>query len=694
MKKLVSTAIVLFAFLVTQAQEIQWASELINFSTQLDVTSNSAKQLLGEPNAGENESARAWQPSLDIRRENIHVGFSNPIQVKQVTIIENFNPGSVYRVALYDEAGIAYTVYSAEAQPLTETARVFTIALEEVTPYKVHSVKISLDCRNTPGVQQIDAIGISSSLVNVEKTQPKMADIKFYSELEKLSDNVNSYAEELSPLISPDGQTLFFCRDGHKETHGGQEIWYSTQVNGAWTAAVRMDRPLNNANPNFVNSITPDGNMMLLGNQYFFKKKGSEDFVESKKRTRQVRKGKVENEGIDFTDLLNNPENYEEINSYGSGFSITYNTPKGWSYPFNSIIDSYSNTNRYVNYFLDNTGKTVIMSIESEGGQGELDLCVSHLLEDGSWTKPENLGSDINTIANDGTPFLASDNKTLYFSSEGYPGFGGRDIYMTKRLDDSWKKWSTPLNMGPVINSASWDAYFTIPAKGDYAYLVRDGDIYRLRLNEELKPEPVILLSGKVLNKKTNEPLQVDISYEELTTGKELGIASTNPKTGDYKIVLPAGKQYACLSHLEGFYPINENIDATGLKKYTEIRRDLYLSPIEKGEVIRLNNIFFAFAKAILQKESYPELNRVAELMNNNPLLKIQLNGHTDNVGDDASNLSLSKSRAQAVVDYLVNKGIDKSRLVSKGFGETTPIATNDTDDGKAINRRVEFLVL
>lgn len=658
------------------------------------MTSNSAKQILGEPNAGESESARAWQPSLDIRRENIQVGFSTPIQVKQVTIVENFNPGSVYRVALYDEAGTAYTVYSSEAQTLTTTSRIFIIPLDEITPYKVHAVKISIDCRNTPGVQQIDAIGISSSLAKVEKTQPKTADIKFYSELEKLSENVNSYADELSPLISPDGQTLFFCRDDHKETYGGQEIWYSTLVNETWTQAVRMDRPLNNANPNFVNSITPDGNMMLLGNQYFFKKKGSENFEESKKRTRQVRKGKIENEGIDFTDLLNHPENYEEVNSYGSGFSISYNTPKGWSYPFNSVIDSYSNTNRYVNYFLDNTGKTVIMSIESEGGHGELDLCISHLLDDGTWTKPENMGTDINTIADDGTPFLASDNKTLYFSSEGYPGYGGRDIYMTKRLDDSWKKWSTPLNMGPVINSADWDAYFTIPAKGDFAYMVRKGDIYRLRLNEELKPEPVILLSGKVLNKKTNAPLQVDITYEDLATGVELGIASTNPKTGEYKIVLPAGKKYGCISHLEGYYPINENIDVTDLKKYTEIKKDLYMSPIEKGEVIRLNNIFFDFAKATLQKESYPELNRVAELMTNNPSLIIQLNGHTDSVGDDASNMTLSKNRAQAVVDYLVQKGVDKSRLESKGFGETKPIANNDTEDGKAINRRVEFLVL
>lgn len=687
----------LFLVLITQvstAQDIQWANDIINFSTQLDVTSNSAKQILGEPNAGEGHSARAWQPSLDIRRENIHVGFTTPIQVKQITIVENYNPGSVYRVSLYDEVGTAYNVYSAEAQSLEVSNRIFTIELDELTPYKVHSVKISIDCRTTPGEQQIDAVGISSSIVKITKAKPKTADIQFYSQLEKLSNNINSSAEELSPLISPDGKTLYFCRDGHPETYGEQEIWYSKLVNNSWSPAIRMSRPLNNANSNFVNSITPDGNMMLLGNQYFFKKKGSEDFEESKKRVRQIRKGKRENDLLDISDLIAHPENYEEVNSYGSGFSLSINTSKGWSYPFNSVIDSYSNTNRYVNYFLTNNSNTIIMSIESEGGQGELDLCFSNLLPDGTWTKPENMGTDINTIANDGTPFLASDNKTLYFSSEGRPGFGGRDIYMTKRLDDSWKKWSEPLNMGPVINSEGWDAYFTIPAKGDYAYLVRDGDIYRVRLNEELKPEPVVLLSGKVLNKKTNEPLQVDISYEDLETGKEIGAASTNPETGEYKIILPAGKKYGCISHLEGFYPINEFIDVRALKEYTEVDKNLFMVPIEKGEIIRLNNIFFDFAKATLQKESFPELNRVAELMQTNLSLSIQINGHTDNVGDDTSNLNLSQSRAQAVVAYLTSKGIEKARLVAKGYGETKPIATNNTEEGKAINRRVEFLIL
>lgn len=680
---------------VAFAQDILWADKIVNYSTQLDPVNNSASQVLGAPNAGKSESVMAWQPQLDIRRENINVSFSKSIKVKQVVIVENVNPGSVYRVVFYDEAGEAHSVYSATGKGLEEKSRNLTIILNEQTSYNVASVKVSLDCRNTPGIQQIDAIGISASEVDVKEAKPEVADIEFYSELEKLNTNVNSQYEELSPLISPDGKTLYVCRDDYPETFGGQEIWFSKlDEKGEWGKLVRMERPLNNSSNNFVNSITPDGNVILLGNQYFFKKKGAEEFVETKRRVKQIRKGKVENDLFDAGDLINHPEKYEEVNSYGSGFALSVKTSKGWSYPVNSIIDSYSNQNQYVNYFLSNDNKRIVMSIEDENSLGDLDLCFSVLKDDGTWSRPENMGADLNTIASDGTPFLASDNKTLYFSSAGHTGFGGRDIFVSRRLDETWKKWSKPLNLGPVINSDGWDAYFTVPAKGDYAYLVRDGDIYRLRLNEELKPEPVVLLYGKVLDKKTNKPLFVDIEYEDLGTGEGLGFASSNPLTGEYKVVLPAGKKYGCRAVKEGYYAINENIDLTKLKSYKEVEKDIVMLPIEKGEVIRLNNIFFDFGKSVLQKESFSELNRVVELLQTNPSLRVKINGHTDNVGDKNSNLSLSQSRSQSVVDYLVLKGIEKSRLQAKGYGESLPIKSNDKEEGRSINRRVEFEIL
>lgn len=695
MVRLVASLVLLFNISVGFSQDIIWADQVVNFSTQLDPVNNSAKQVLGAPNAGVGESVMAWQPQLDIRRENINVSYSNPIKIKQVIVVENTNPGSVYRVTLYDEAGEAHSVYSATAVPLDEPSRNLIIKLDELTTYNVASVKVSLDCRNTPGVQQIDAIGVSSTEAVLKEVKPEVADIKFYSELEKLSGNVNSEYSELGPLISPDGKTLYVCRDNHPETFGGQEIWYSRlDDNGEWLPAVRMERPLNNANANFVSSITPDGNVMLLGNQYFFKKKGDENFTQTKREVKKIRKGKMENDLFDFNDLLAHPENYEEVNSFGSGFSLSVMTEKGWSYPINSVIEAYSNQNKYVNYFLANDNKRVLMAIQNEESRGDLDLCFSTMTEDGSWSKPINMGDDLNTIAGDFAPFLASDNKTLYFSSAGHTGFGSSDIFVSRRLDDTWKSWSKPLNLGPIINSSDWDAYFTIPAKGDYAYLVREGDIYRLRLNEELKPEPVVLLFGEVLDSKTNKPVFVDIEYENLATGEGAGYASSNPETGEYKVVLPAGGRYGCRAIKDGYYAVNENIDLTKLEEYKEVKRDMFLYPLEKGEVIRLNNIFFDFGEASLQKESFAELNRIVELLKENGAIKIRINGHTDNVGDLKSNVALSQNRAQSVVDYLVSKGIEKVRLSAKGYGESAPLNSNETEEGRAYNRRVEFEVM
>jgi len=271
---------------------------------------------------------------------------------------------------------------------------------------------------------------------------------------------------------------------------------------------------------------------------------------------------------------------------------------------------------------------------------------------------------------------------------------------MTKRLDDSWTNWSEPLNMGTDINSPAWDSYYTIPASGEIAYLVSGvntfgkGDIFRVQNSEATKPNPVVLISGKVLNKKNNFPIAADIIYEILPEGTEAGLANSNPENGDYAIVLPAGKLYSFRADVEGFYAISENLDLTGLTEYKEITRNLYLVPIEVGQTIRMNNVFFDFAKAHLKAESYPELRRVIEFLNDHPNVEIEIAGHTDHVGSDESNLALSGSRTEAVVGYLLNNGANKAQFTSMGYGEGKPIATNDTNEGRALNRRVEFTIL
>lgn len=488
-------------------------------------------------------------------------------------------------------------------------------------------------------------------------------EMKFASEPENLGENINSSASEISPLISPDGKKLFFTRKDHPRNTGGTEnddIWFSElRADGSWSVAKNIGSPQNNTGNNSVCSITPDNNLMLLFGKY----------------------------------------NYYD-GTMSKGVSISTRDKRGWVFPKAQKIIDFENRNDYANYYLSSDGKILLLSVETKKSLGDLDLYVSFLTENGSWSKPENLGNTINTKVDDGTPFLSSDNKTLYFYSAGHGGFGDADIFMAKRLDDTWQKWSKPLNMGNKINGPGWDAYFTLPASGEYAYFVSSNnslgksDIFRIRLPVEAKPEPVVLISGRVINSKTNEPVFSEIRYEILPSGEEAGIAHSEPVSGIYKIVLPYGKKYGFMAKADGFYAVSDNLDVSALNEYKEIERDLFLSPVEINKTVRLNNIFFESGKAILKEESFPELKRVIELLEKNPGFQIEIAGHTDDVGADIANMQLSLERAQSVVNYLSKNGIKAGRLSARGYGETVPVAGNETEEGRQKNRRVELKIL
>jgi outer membrane protein OmpA-like peptidoglycan-associated protein len=271
---------------------------------------------------------------------------------------------------------------------------------------------------------------------------------------------------------------------------------------------------------------------------------------------------------------------------------------------------------------------------------------------------------------------------------------------MSRRLDDTWKKWSDPKNLGPAINTPAWEAYYSIDAAGQYAYMVSTEkslgleDIIRIPLEEEVQPDPVVLISGKVLDSKTGQGIAAEIVYEELGHEEVSGTARTNPVDGSFKIILPYGKRYSFSAKVDGYFPVSENIDLLQVDEYKEILKDLKLVPIEVGHTVRLNNIFFDFGKAGLRPESFPELNKVVKMMDENPEMEIEISGHTDNVGSDPFNLKLSDDRAQEVRKYLVSKNIDQTRITAKGYGKSKPLASNDTEEGQQQNRRVEFTIL
>ncbi|WP_313804308.1 OmpA family protein [Flavobacterium sp.] len=474
--------------------------------------------------------------------------------------------------------------------------------------------------------------------------------------LVKLPETVsNPKVEETNPVISADGSILYFDRKDYDQNIDGikDDIWYSVKdVQGNWSEARNMGRPLNNKDYNFVISTSPDNNTVLLGNKYAA----------------------------------------DGINPAGAGVSMSTKGLMGWDIPKTVVIEDYVNKNDYVGYFLSADNKYLLMTVERPEGFGFKDVYVSTAKEDGTWSKPKNLGSTVNTFEEEANPFLAADGKTLYFASRGHQGYGAYDLFVSKRLDDSWTNWSQPENLGNVINSPGYELSIFLSAKGDKAYIGKDRDIYEIE--STVKQDPVALVKGKVYDSKTKKVMSAPIVYNNLKTNRELGTAISDPSTGSYSIVLPYGEAYSFMAEKQGYYAVTQNVDLSKLKEYKEIEVDLYLNPIEKGETIRLNNIFFASGKYQLLSESFAELDKLLAILKSNAAMKIEISGHTDAVGGDADNMTLSNNRANAVMNYLVGKGIAKDRLSAKGYGETKFIATNDTEDGKQQNRRVEFVIL
>ncbi len=669
LKKSIITIVGIIALsFVGRAQEIQWASKVIEFSSELTPIQYAAEQVLGEPNVlpAAGESPSAWTPDRPQSKEFLKVGFATPIHIRQIVIAESYNPTTITSVYAYDEQGNEHLINTFSASAIPLKGRLFSIILSK-TPYKVAAVKVEFDGSVVNEYYSIDAIGISESAKPTNVEVEIMENLNSNLLAERLSDNVNSPYEEFKPLLSPDGRTLYFSRKNHPDNVGGEndseDIWYSEMDStGEWKEAVNIGKPLNNEAPNYVCSITPDGNsiVLLLGNQY----------------------------------------NEKHENKMSAGVSISTKEGDEWTKPFNLIIENDYNYNEKSNYFLANNRRVLLLSVERDDTYGARDLYVSFFKEDSTWTEPLNLGKQINTAGDDASPFLAADDKTLYYSTNGLRGFGGQDIYVSKRLDDTWTNWSQPQNLGPDINSPKEDLFFNIPLTGNYAYYTQEvgednSDIFKVELPLKVMPSDVVVIRGKLLDKDTGEPIEAKIIYEKLPEGTTAGITKSHKKTGNYEIVLPKGNQYGYRAEVPGYLPINENIDLTTDKvNGDELNTNLYMVHEKVAAVITLNNIFFDFDKAVLKPESFPELDRLVTYMQENPTVRIKIKGHTDSTGPAEYNLGLSERRAKSVVTYLLSKQIDQSRVEVEWFGETQPLVSNDTREGRKTNRRVEFEIL
>ena len=551
--------------------------------------------------------------------------------------------------------------------------------------------------------------------------------------------SINTTYEEYSPIITKDGKTLHFAAEDLPDGKGGYDAYFVNKLpDGTWGEPQPFE---------VFNSSTHEGLLAINGDE----------------------------------DVIIMFGNYP--GSFGGG-DIFYSIFDGdsWSFPCN--VGATINTDNWeAQANLSQDGRFLFFVSDRNGGQGpdgSTDIYMTEITNEG-WTKPVNLGPVINSKGSEYTPFLAADNKTLYFASTGHFGFGGRDLFVSRRLDDSWTNWSKPVNMGKFINTIDDDEYFTLPASGTRGFIVRPGgllhnnsdDIFEFIIPPSLRPETLINVYGQVTD-ESDSAASVLIRYYDQATGEEVAKTASRKYDGQYGISLPANKVYDVIIDMKGFLYYQTELDLTDLTKYfparsfkevlgdhlsklegiksnldsygetydsymntgkegdmpatfdnffklserydikieelkkvirearyeyltelenqREINQDHQVQRIVVGAKFEIKNIFFDFGKATLTTDSKTELDKLYEIMDRSEMV-IEFGGHTDNVGSDEANQRLSQERVNSVKQYLVDKGINGARMNAVGYGESQPVASNETDDGRQKNRRVELKI-
>ncbi len=487
-----------------------------------------------------------------------------------------------------------------------------------------------------------------------------------------LGSAINSEMGEYYPCLTGDDNTLYYTRRLIDNTSGQgfqEDFYVAKKVNEKWEASKNLGSPINTPDHNEgAPTISADGRTMVF---VVCEAYGTMDYGNSR-------------EGFGSCDLF-----------------IAYKEGNSWIKPHNlgELVNSYAWETQPS---LSSDGRTLYFIRGFRNKTTEItgqDIWFTTRGDDGKWQQAKKVEGLINTGGQESSVAIHPDGYTLYFSSDGHPGFGGEDIFVSYRKGQEWSK---PLNLGYPINSKGDENSLTVAATGEVAYFASDRpgglgnlDLYSFVLPENVRPMKVSYVKGLVTSAKTNLPLEAEFRLIDLET-KEVVVASKSDKVqGDFLVTLPVNKDYALNVSKDGYLFHSENFSLKESKSINEPRElNIALHPIEKGEVVVLRNVFFDTDKFDLKPESEVELDKLHDFLLKNPALKIELGGHTDNQGDDAYNQLLSENRAKSVMQYLVSKGLDVSRLSSFGYGETKPVDTNETPEGRAKNRRTEFKVL
>ena len=662
--------LLIFISLPSLAQKVKWASQIISVSSEykdpLLGKEYRALHALGRPSKFPKMAASpsAWQSMTPDSPdgEYLLVGFDTTMAVKQVAIFENSGAGSIISVDGLDQNNKIYPLRNFAPGYAMSSSQVTYIRLPSKTTFKLKGIKISFNSLRVKGYSQIDAIGISDSDEPIENSLKLNSDANAFQARENLGNAINSKFNEICPVVSPDGQKLYFTRWKHPDNLGAnknQDIWVSNwQSDRTWSKATLYPAPINNDENNAVCGITPNGKTLLLNNVY-----GKDGTMEK---------------GVSFSFLLRTGE---------------------WSFPKALKILNFKNKSEFSEYTLAPNGKVLVMTTETKDTYGGKDIYVSFLNADDSWSEPKNVGPVVNTGEAESTPFIAPDGVTMYFSSSGHVGYGNNDIFLSRRLDDTWQNWSVPENLGPIVNTPQWDGYFSVSAKGDYAYFsstensIGAEDIYRIKIPEKARPLTLIQLTGQVINQKTKEPMAARLLIKSKFNPSDTLSIDYDPYVGDYSFMWPAKKAFTVQIKKAGYFSKVEHFDFTSEKNFLQVNRNFFLQTVEKNKAYALANISFDQGKADLKPGFEAELEKVIAILSDNDQYTLLLEGHTDNQGDWNDNLKLSLERVENVKAYLVSKGVNPNRIETKGWGGSRPLANNFVEETRKNNRRVEFTI-
>ncbi len=511
--------------------------------------------------------------------------------------------------------------------------------------------------------------------------------LTIYSEQQTIDSIINSPSFEENPVLHPSGNQLYFTRVRHPGNMGGRndlaDIWMAEKTQNGWSAPVNIGSPVNNSGWNALIGFAADGDELYFSVTY-------------KDNTNLVRKG----------------------------VAASRKSGNSWGEPVLQDIPFFNNKSDHQSGWVTADGAVIVLSLESPAGYGAEDLYVCFRQGENQWTSPRNLGFQINTAFQEMTPFLAEDKKTLVFATNGIAGQGSRDLFVTERLDDSWRSWSEPVSLGTKINTSGTELSFSFLPGDEYAYLVSTqnsegyGDIRRVRITADIvaekldsipqvvtaaaiaqsveetyiqqaeAPSPELVeVRGVVRDAKSLSAVPATITVEGGNSQQPNIVAEQN---GQFSVSLEKDQSYTFTVTAKGYLEeqlVVETFDEGG-------SRTVLLQPLSEGNTITLSHVLFEQSTANMVKGSEAELDRVVHMMNENPDISIYITGHTDNQGPAKANIDLSEQRVQSVIAYLKSKGIEDNRLSGKGFGPTRPIASNASEETRKLNRRVEFTIV